>query len=207
MKKNSIKELAAYILAGCLAAELFLLLVFALKWNFFVSLGIAAAVYAGFALVLRPVKKIGNVDADSIDGGEELLSRLETAREGFRKIEDSMRRIANAEVRAEARQLHFTSAKIIEYLTANPDRIYSARQFIDYYQETAAKLLSHYAELENTGLATDDVTRQKSDTLEALKTLNHAFSQQFEKLMRNEINDTDAEIRLLMQTIKMEGIE
>ncbi len=207
MKKNHIKELAAYVLSGFLAAELFLLLVFAVKWNFFVSLGIAAAVYAGFALVLRPVKKIGKIDADSIDGGKELLSRLETAREGFRKIEDSMRRIANVEVREEARQLHLTSSKIIEYLTANPDRIYAARQFIDYYQETAAKLLSHYAEIETTGLATDDVTRQKSDTLEALKTLNRAFSQQFEKLMKNEITDTDAEIRLLMQTVKMEGIE
>ncbi len=207
MKKNSIKETAAYVIAGFLAAVLFLLLVFAVKWNFFVSLGIAAAVYAGFALVLRPVKKIGEIDADSIDGGEELLRRLEAAREGFRKIEDSMGKIANAEVREEARKLHFTSAKIIEYLTANPDRIYVARQFIDYYQDTAAKLLSRYTELEAAGLYTDDVTRQKSDILEALKTLNRAFSQQFEKLMKNEITDTDAEIRLLMQTVKMEGIE
>ncbi len=207
MKKNSIKETAAYIIAGLLAAELFLLLVFAMKWNFFVSLGIAAAVYAGFALILRPVKKIGNIDADSIDGGEELLSRLETAREGFRKIEASMRQIANVEVREEARKLHLTSSKIIEYLTANPDRIYVARQFIDYYQNTAAKLLSRYTELEAAGLYTDDVTRQKSDIPKALKTLNRAFSQQFEKLMKNEITDTDAEIRLLMQTVKMEGIE
>ncbi len=207
MKKNHIKELAAYVLSGFLAAELFLLLVFAVKWNFFVSLGIAAAVYVGFALVLRPVRKIGKIDADSIDGGEELLSRLETAREGFRKIEDSMRRIANVEVREEARQLHLTSSKIIEYLTANPDRIYVARQFIDYYQNTAAKLLSRYTELETAALYTDDVTRQKSDILEALKTLNRVFSQQFEKLMKNEITDTDAEIRLLMQTVKMEGIE
>lgn len=95
----------------------------------------------------------------------------------------------------------------LEYLTAHPARIYAARQFIDYYQETAAKLLSRYAELEAAGLCTDEVLRQRSDTLEALRTLDRAFSQQFEKLMSSEMTDTDAEIRLLKQTVKMEGIE
>ena len=147
------------------------------------------------------------MDADSIDGGEELLKRLEAAQEGFLKIESSMRQINDSSVRSEAEQLHSASARIIEYLTSHPDRIYAARQFIDYYQETAAKLLSRYAELETAGLYTDEVLRQRTDTLEALKTLNRAFSQQFEKLMSSDMTDTDAEIRLLKQTVKMEGIE
>lgn len=118
-----------------------------------------------------------------------------------------MRRISDYSVRKEAEQLHNTSAKIIEYLNAHPDRIHAARQFIDYYQETAAKLLSRYSELEASGISSDEVNRQKSETLDALKTLNRAFSQQFEKLMSNEMIDTDAEIQLLKQTVKMEGIE
>lgn len=207
MKSYNKKETAACILAGIIAAGLFLLLLFAVKWNFFISLAIAAAAYAGFSLLFRPVKKLGNVDANSIDGGEEMLLRLEAAQEGFMKIENSMRQINDSSVRSEAEQLHAASARIIEYLTAHPDRIYAARQFIDYYQETAAKLLSRYAELESTGLYTDEVLRQRTDTLEALKTLNRAFSQQFEKLMSSDMTDTDAEIRLLKQTVKMEGIE
>ena len=207
MKSNDKKETAAGILAGIISAGLFLLLLFAVKWNFFISLAIAAAAYAGFSLLFRPVKKLGGVDADSIDGGEELLKRLEAAQEGFLRIESSMRQINDSSVRSEAEQLHAASARIIEYLTAHPDRIYAARQFIDYYQETAAKLLSRYAELESTGLYTDEVLRQRTDTLEALKTLNSAFSKQFEKLMSSDMTDTDAEIRLLKQTVKMEGIE
>lgn len=207
MKNYEKLETAAGIAAGIIAAGLFLLLLFAVKWNFFISLAIAAAAYAGFSLLFRPVKKLGGVDADSIDGGEELLKRLEAAQEGFLKIENSMRQINDSSVRSEAEQLHAASAKIIEYLTAHPDRIYAARQFIDYYQETAAKLLSRYAELEAAGLYTDEVLRQRTDTLEALKTLNRAFAQQFEKLMSSDMTDTDAEIRLLKQTVKMEGIE
>lgn len=207
MKKYDNKETTAGIIAGIIAAGLFLLLLFAVKWNFFISLAIAAAAYAGFSLIFRPVKKLGGVDADSIEGGEEMLSRLETAQEGFQRIECSMRQINDTSVRSEAERLHAASAKIIEYLTAHPNRIYAARQFIDYYQETAAKLLSRYAELESTGLYTDEVLRQRADTIEALKTLNRAFSRQFEKLMSSDITDTDAEIRLLKQTVKMEGIE
>lgn len=207
MKNYNAKETIASVIAGIVSAGLFLTLLFAAKWNFFISLIIAAEVYVGFSLIFRPVKKIGNVNADNIDGGEELLKRLESAQEGFSRIESSMRRISDYSVRKEAEQLHNTAAKIIEYLNAHPDRIHAARQFIDYYQETAAKLLSRYSELESSGISTDEVNRQKSDTLDALKTLNSAFSQQFEKLMSNEMTDTDAEIQLLKQTVKMEGIK
>lgn len=207
MKSYDKKETAAGVFAGIISAVLFLVLVFLVKWNFFVCLGIAAAAYVGLSLLLRPVKKIGGVAAESIDGGLELLKRLDAAQRGFRKIEDAMLEINDSSVRAEAEQLHSVSAKIVDYLTAHPDRIYAARQFIDYYQETAVKLLSRYKELEASGLCTNEVLRQRSDTLDALKTLNRAFEQQFEKLMSNEMTDTDAEIRLLKQTVKMEGIE
>lgn len=207
MKNYDKKETAAGIWSGIISAVLFLVLVFLVKWNFFVCLGIAAAVYVGLSLLLRPVKKIGRVSAESIDGGFELLKRLDAAQKGFQKIEDAMLEINDSSVRAEAEQLHSVSAKIVEYLTEHPDRIYAARQFIDYYQETAVKLLSRYAELESAGLRTNEVMRQRADTLDALKTLNRAFEQQFEKLMSNEMTDTDAEIRLLKQTVKMEGIE
>lgn len=207
MKNNDKKETAAGVFAGIISAVLFLVLVFWVRWNFFVCLVIAAAAYVGLTLLLRPVKKIGGVAAENIDGGFELLKRLDAAQRGFQKIEDAMLEINDSSVRAEAEQLHSMSAKIVEYLTAHPDRIYAARQFIDYYQETAVKLLSRYKELEASGLRTNEVLRQRSDTLDALKTLNRAFEQQFEKLMSSEMTDTDAEIRLLKQTVKMEGIE
>lgn len=207
MNDNDKKETAVGIFAGIFSAGLFLVMFVNVQWNFFVSLGIAAAVYVGITLLFRPSRKIGKVSADNIDGGEELLKRLETAQQNSQNIERSMRRINNNEVRAEAEKLHAVSDNIIGYLTENPDRIYAARQFIDYYQETAAKLLSRYEGLESTGIFTDDIERQKSDTLEALRTLNAAFAKQYEKLLSGDMTDTDAEIRLLEKTAKMEGLK
>lgn len=207
MKDYEKKETAVGIISGIFSAGLFVTLLFDVKWNFFVSLGIAAAVYAGITLIFRPVKKIGSVETDSIDGGDELLKRLETAQENSRSMERSMRRINDGEVRAEAENLHAVSEKIIGYLTENPDKIYAARQFIDYYQETAVKLISRYAGLEATGIFTDDIVRQRADSLAALRTLNNAFAKQYEKLLSGDMTDTDAEIRLLEKTVKMEGLK
>ncbi len=207
MKNYEKREAAVGIISGILSAGLFVTLVFDVKWNFFVSLAIAAAVYVGVTLIFRPVKKIGNTDTDSINGGEELLKRLETAQWNTRKMEESMRRIDDGEVHSQAEKLCSVSDSIVGYLTENPDRIYAARQFIDYYQETAVKLIGRYVVLETAGIFTDDILRQRTDTLEALRTLNTAFAKQYEMLMSGEMTDTDTEIRLLEKTVKMEGLK
>lgn len=203
MKFDRKKETAACIFAGIVSAGLFVILLFAVKLNFFIALLIAAAVYVGFSLLFRPSKK----NVGKSDGSLELLKRLDAAQRGFRKIEDSMTEISDGSVRAEAKSLHDVSSKIVDYLSAHPERICEAREFIDYYQATAVKLLSRYAELEAAGLHSHEVERQKADSLDALKMLNRAFTQQFEKLMNSDMTDTDKEIQLLKQTIKTEGIE
>lgn len=207
MKDYEKKETLVGVLSGIFSAGIFVTLLFDAKWNFFVSLAISAAVFVGITLMFRPVKKIGDKEADSIDGGEELLKRLETAQENSKNMGRSMRRINDGEVRAQAEMLHDVSENIIGYLTENPDKIYAARQFIDYYQPTAAKLLTRYAGLEATGIFTDDIVRQRADTLEALRTLKTAFAKQYERLMSGDMTDTDAEIRLLEKTVKMEGLK
>ena len=46
-----------------------------------------------------------------------------------------------------------------------------------------------------------------TQTRQAMETLNRAFEKQLEKLMQNELFDMEADIRLLKQTMKMEGYE
>ena len=104
----------------------------------------------------------------------------------------------------EAESLAETSAAIIEYPEQNPLKIRQARQFIDYYQEWASKLLSKYIGLQDANIETEEIIKLKKDTRSALATLNKAFSGQFEKLMRGELTDIQAEIELLEQTVKME---
>lgn len=107
-------------------------------------------------------------------------------------------------MKGEAEKLAETSSAIIECLEQNPMKIRQARQFIDYYQDCATKLLSKYIGLQDANIETAEIIRLKKDTRSALCTLNKAFSGQFEKLMRGELTDMQAEIQLLEETVKME---
>ena len=93
----------------------------------------------------------------------------------------------------------------MKYLEENPGKIPQARQFIDYYQDAASQLLEKYVDLQNTDLNTEDTRRLKVQTEEAIRTLNEAFENQFQKLMSEELLDMEAELQLLRQTMKMEG--
>ena len=87
----------------------------------------------------------------------------------------------------------------------NPEKIPAARRYIDYYQETAANVLEHYAELKSTGLSTVETEKVLKSTRESISTLKAAFDLQFEKLMQNELMDMEADLNLLKQTLRSEG--
>ncbi|MGN1481486.1 5-bromo-4-chloroindolyl phosphate hydrolysis family protein [Porcipelethomonas sp.] len=205
MEKYKKKELAAGLLAGLLAGGLFLALLFLFHWNFIVDMVLSISAFFGLSLLLKPKLKIGKISIDTLPEGETISRQLEEAQKDFHCIEQAMEQIHEPAVRQETQRLKETAKNILEYLEKHPEKIRSARQFIDYYQETASSLLKKYIELQDTQLRTDDVIQLQNNTLKAIGTLNTAFEEQFQKLMRSEMIDMEAEIRLLEQTVKMEN--
>ena len=183
----------------------FLVLALALRWNFLFSAVLAVLLYMALTLLLKPARKIGKVKVETLRDGEHLREKLEEARADLKSIERSMTKIRDLELKEESERLHRTAGNILKYLEENPGKIPQARQFIDYYQDTASQLLEKYVDLQNTGLNTEDTRRLKVQTEEAIRTLNEAFENQFQKLMSEELLDMEAELQLLRQTMKMEG--
>ncbi len=205
MKNHRQKELVASFLAGLLSGGLFIALLFMFHWNFFVDIILATGAFFGFSMLFKPRRKIGKISIDMLPDGETMSRQLEEAQNDFRCIEQAMQQIKEPEVKRETQRLKQTAKNILAYLEKHPEKIRSARQFIDYYQETATSLLQKYIELQETELGTEDVMRLKKNTLKAIGTLNTAFEKQFQKLMYSEMLDMEAEIRLLEQTVKMEN--
>ena len=205
MKKNSIRETVVSIVSGMVSGGLFLILLFLLKWNFFIDVLLSAGMFTALFLVFKPRDKIGQVYTEGLPDGEELKKYLADAWEDFRKIETSKKRIKDPVMRREAEKLSETAGRMLGYMEEHPEKIRLARQFIDYYQDTASSLLQKYVALQDTRLNTGQVQRLQEDTLRAAGTLNKVFEQQYQKLLRNEMMDMDAEIRLLEQTAKMEN--
>lgn len=206
MKDREVKELMVSLVAGIVAGGVFLGLLFLLKWNLLIDILLAVGIFVSISLIAKPRNRIGKICVENITNGEELHRRLEEAMEDFVSIENSFKKIEDESVKEQVKSLKTTAEKIIAYLEEHPEKITQARQFIDYYQETASSLLSKYVELQNSQIGTQEVLRLKENTSHALEKLNFAFEMQFQRLMKNEMLNMDAEIRLLDQTIKMESI-
>lgn len=202
--KNDFRQNIAAIISAAASGAVFIILLFLLEWSVFIDIPVAIGTYAGLYLMTKPRRRIGGIDIEFIENGEELEQKLLEAKMDCESIQKSIVKIGDMQVRDEAERLSETSRAIIEYLENNPSKIRQARQFIDYYQDTASKLLSKYIGLQDANIETEEIIRLKKDTRSALATLNKAFSGQFEKLMRGELTDMQAEIELLEQTVKME---
>ncbi|MGN0376450.1 MAG: 5-bromo-4-chloroindolyl phosphate hydrolysis family protein [Suilimivivens sp.] len=207
MKKDKITETIVSVVSGVGAGIIFLVLLFLVKWNFFIDTALSLGVFAALTFLLKPREKIGRIYVEGLPDGEELKKCLEDAREDYRAIETSKGKIRDPEVKTEVEKLNQTAEKIIVFLEEHPEKIKLARQFINYYQDTASSLLQKYVKLQDTDLTTDEVQNLKAETAEAVKTLNTVFEGQFQKLLHNEMMDMDAEIRLLQQTAKMENYD
>lgn len=202
--KNDLRQNIAAIISAAASGAVFIILLFLLEWSIFIDIPVAIGTYAGLYLMTKPKRRIGNTDIEFIENGAELEQKLLEAKEDYENINKSIARIGDLQVKGEAEKLAETSSAIIEYLEKNPLKIRQARQFIDYYQDCATKLLSKYIGLQDANIETAEIIRLKKDTRSALCTLNKAFSGQFEKLMRGELTDMQAEIQLLEETVKME---
>ena len=199
------KEICVIALSFVCDLFFFYFLFGVLRWNFLFSAVLAVLLYMALTLLLKPVRKIGKVKVETLRDGEHLREKLEEARADLKSIERSMTKIRDLELKEESERLHRTAGNILKYLEENPGKIPQARQFIDYYQDAASQLLEKYVDLQNTDLNTEDTRRLKVQTEEAIRTLNEAFENQFQKLMSEELLDMEAELQLLRQTMKMEG--
>lgn len=204
MKRNW-KEIISIAASAGSSLAVFLVLFAGLGWDLLLCMGLAAASYPGFLLVLRPVKKIGRMEVEKIGNGEVLHERLQEAGTDYRRMQKAADKILDDSLKRDARELLVTAGSILKFLTDNPKKIPAARRYIDYYQETAANVLENYVELQDSRLATREAQRIFQNTKEAVATLKEAFQMQFEKLLQNELMDMEADLNLLKQTLHSEG--
>lgn len=148
--------------------------------------------------------------------GEEELEeeRAELLQESYQKavadcayIEEARRRIGDVDLSRQLGKMQQVAGNMLRYLEKNPKKIPQAQRFIDYYQDRAVRLVKEYQELEQTELRTGQVQAMKARMKEALSGLDEAYEEQFERLLRDQFIDLDAEIKVMEQTMNSEGIQ
>lgn len=180
---------------------------FFLLYKMFAFLPIAAgvlavALYFGVYFLLKPTSKIGKVEVDTMQNGEDSLELMREARKDIESMDKILPRIKKPSVQKDVSGLIGTGDKILSYLTEHPGKIMEAHRFADYYLDMAQKLVSRYVDLQK--MDSESVREVMRRTENALGTLNVAFDRQLGRLVEGDLMEIDTDIRVLEETMKME---
>ncbi|SEH23818.1 TM2 domain-containing membrane protein YozV [Selenomonas sp. KH1T6] len=103
--------------------------------------------------------------------------------------------------------MQVTAYRLLKYLEENPMKVIPARRFVDYYQDRALTLTKQFCDLEKTGLETAQVMETKQKVRQTLMTFDEAYEAEFEKVLSDQLMDMEAELAVLRQNMKAEGIQ
>lgn len=144
----------------------------------------------------------------SLDDSDASMALEESFNQGitsFNYIQDTLPLIQDQGMKSQLREMQGKARRIFQYLERHPKKVTLARRFIDYYQDTTASLVMKYVEIEKTGLSTTNVEEIKLRTKQTLYNLNTAYTEQFAKIVSDQLMDMDAELKVMNDSIATDG--
>ena len=129
--------------------------------------------------------------------------------DGARKLQDIRnieKKIKDDSVIRKIKGIEEVTAKILAEIKKDPSIFSDARQFLKYYLDSTVKILEKYVELGSQNLNDASIKNSLAKVEGILGDLQAAFEKQLAGLLAHDVMDLDAELNLLQQTIKMEGL-
>ena len=139
----------------------------------------------------------GNPDLDTMmEEGERAIAKM-------RALNDA---IADETLSRRIDELEDLTNRIFQSVQRNPSKLPQIRRFMNYYLPTTLKLLEQYSVLQHQNLAQGNVARALEKIEGMMQTIVLAFSKQLDTLYQKDVMDITAEIQVLEQMMKAQGI-
>ena len=150
----------------------------------------------------EPVKKeepktTGNPEIDA------LIKERDRAVSEMRRLNDS---IEDPTISDQIDRLEATTAKIVDHVVKNPEKLSYIRRFMNYYLPTTLKLLNAYDRADSAGISGTNVDGTKGKVENIMETIVTAFDRQLDSLFGAEALDISTDITVLEQMLAREGI-
>lgn len=139
----------------------------------------------------------GNPDLDTMmEEGERAIAKM-------RSLNDA---IADETLSRRIDELEDLTNRIFESVQRDPSKLPQIRRFMNYYLPTTLKLLEQYSVLQHQNLAQGNVANAMEKIEGMMQTIVLAFSKQLDTLYQKDVMDITAEIQVLEQMMKSQGI-
>lgn len=189
-------HLAALVLGGGVFAACFWLLKIGLVWC--IALGAVGYFITAGQLFSGKIKRER--------GGKKPDDTLEEGRMKLREMRSYTSKIRDYKVRKKANGVYKAARDIFENFKHDPRDIKRARQFLNYYFDSAITILKKYIELKDKKIDSPELEDTLSKVESTLDTVKTAFEKQLAKLQENDVMDLDIEIEVLKKTLQAEGL-
>ncbi len=130
---------------------------------------------------------------------------LKQAKDNVGKLKDLSRQLEKPELIKNIRDICDTSDKILDTLSKKPEKMKQANNFLNYYLPATLSIIQRYDEIENQGLTTKESMKFMNSIEEKMDTTKIAFEKLLSALYQSDMVDTDAEIKVFEQMLKIDG--
>lgn len=166
----------------------------------------AAAGPAVVGSVSAPTRVL-NVDLSGLDiTPEQFHAALDAGSRKMTAMAAFLPKISDHAVRAKVQAIVDLVARILTDIRDDPKDLRPARRFLDYYLDSTIKVVEKYVTLKGKAVQSAEVVEALRRTEASLDTIRAAYQKQLEQLQENDVLSLDTELRVLEQTIKMEGL-
>ena len=124
----------------------------------------------------------------------------------YRYLEQARKQLEDRELVRQLGRMQHIAHNMLSYLERHPKKLPMAQRFIDYYQDRAVELVRKYQELEDTELTTERVAELKSRMKTTLSGFDAVYTEQFERILSDQMLMTDAELTVMEQHLDEQGI-
>lgn len=139
----------------------------------------------------------GNPELDAL-----IVQREQTLAE-MRRLNDA---IADEAISRQIDRMEETTRKIFAYVAEHPQKLPQLRRFLNYYLPTTLKLLNAYDRMDAAGVAGTNIDGTMGKIEAMLNTVAEAYDKQLDALFADEALDISAEITVMEQLLRQEGL-
>ena len=189
------------IVSGVVGAGFFAVGYLALALPIAPALAIGAVAFGASELVISSNKKIQE------KVGLSFKEEVAIARKEIKYLKDMSDKIDDECVTKDLEEITKTADKIINKIEENELQNKVARKFMDYYLPVCVKIVGRYDEIENQSLTSKDSKEFMQNTAKILKATNKAFKKILNSLYQSEIDDADAEMKVLNTMLTADGFD
>ena len=178
--------------------------------NLMMIIMVISIVFGGVAIGLNRSKnkkplalKFPNIDEER---AALLQEKYDKAVADYNFLDQRLKRSKDKEMSTRLNRLQSIGKNILKQMEKEPERISLAYKFVDYYQDRAVRMVEKFEALDETQLTTDRVRELKGKIKETLGGLEAAYEEQLEKIVNDQMLSAEAEIRVMEEHLRSEGI-